>query len=211
MKSKTSYIMNLFLGALSYCTYQVKRFVKKISFMDRYDKVIAIGILVVLALLIFSPFMIISPNTSAITTSYRFLLSLSFIKSFIIIVWPLLIILLLLFNKRTKLLFIERFWFQGNLHLISVLLLAISLSNLVALGEAIKLVSDYTTVVKLTSMYYILQILLIVLLSFCIFIIFSTQHLHYRGHVVGYHGKNWSKKNESESGGLFDEVQHDER
>lgn len=93
--------------------------------------------------------------------------------------------------------------------MITVILLAISLWSFMTLWETIGLLWDYTTVVKLTMMYYIIQIVLIVLFAFCLFIIFSSQHYKFKWHVVGYHGKK-SSDTQSIEWWLFDNVYHDE-
>lgn len=203
VSQKLQNILSLFVMYFRY-------FLKKIASMDKYEKIIIIGVLVVLVLVIFFPIMLISPNTTNISTSFWFLLSLSFVKSFVLIVGSLGIVLLRSFNKKVKIFVIEKLWFQGNKYLINVLLLWLSLGSFVSLGETIGLLSDYTTVVKLTSIYYIIQIFLIILVAFCLFMIFSSHHHKFKGHVVWYHWRKKMNEEDNNEWWLFDDVYHED-
>lgn len=185
-------------------------FLRKLWTMDKYEKIVVIAVLFIVALLLFSPMMLISPNTTAVTSSYGFLLSFAFIKSFVLIIGSLVAVLLWSLNKKTKIFVIEKLWFQGNKYLITIFLLFISLSSFVSIGETIGLLADYTTVVKLTMIYYVVQILLIVVLAFCIFLIFSSQHKKFKWHVVWYHGRKERENNNDSEWSLFNEVYHDD-
>ncbi len=81
-----SKVSQQFQNIFSLMVMRLRYFLKRIASMDKYEKIIVIGVLVVLALLIFSPLMVISPNTTYITSSYGFLFSLAFIKSFVLII-----------------------------------------------------------------------------------------------------------------------------
>ena len=208
MKAQTIKIPQQFQKVWSTIRTKTNYFIKKIAGMDKYEKIVVVWVLLLLVLLIVSPLMIVSPNTTTVSSSYGFLLSLSFLKSFILIVWSLSIVLLRSLHKKTKIFIIERLWFQGNKYFVTVMLLWISLASLIALGETMWLLSDYTTVVQLTTMYYVIQILLIILFAFCLFMIFSSHHHKFKGHVVSYHGKK-SQESTTEWW-LFESVYHDE-
>ncbi len=187
-----------------------RRLFRKLKVMDKYEKIVVISVIVIIALLIFSPLMVISPNTTAMNTSYGFLLSFSFVKSFVLVVWSLVCVLLWSLHKKTKIFVIEKLWFQGNKYLITIFLLWISLGSFIGMGEAIGLLSEYTTVVKTTMIYSLVQILLIVVLAFCVFLIFSSQHKTFKGHVVGYHGRREKEAASDHEWNLFNGVYHDE-
>ena len=209
MKAQNTRINNKIQKIWNSIMMKLRYFVKKISSMEKYEKVMVVWVLIALAILLVSPLLVLSPNTSITSSSYVFLFSFSFIKSFFLIIGSLIVILLWSFNKRVKIFVIEKLWFQGNKYIITVLLLAISLSALFSIGDSIWLLSNYTTVAKLTVMYYISQILLIVLFAFTLFLIFSSHHNKFRWHVVWYHGKKADERNDVDWW-LFDEVYHDE-
>lgn len=209
MKAQNTRLNNNLQRVWKTLMIKLRYFVKKIASMEKYEKIIVIGVLISLAILVVSPLLVLSPNTSINSSSYVFLFSFSFIKSFILIIGSLLFILLRSFNKKVKIFVIEKLWFQGNKYVITVLLLAVSLSALFAIGDSIWLLANYTTVAKLTAMYYVSQILLIVLFAFTLFMIFSSHHNTFKWHVVWYHGKRSDEKNDPD-GWLFDGVYHDE-
>ena len=209
MKAQNLRIADKMQGLWSSLLIKARYFLRKISSMEKYEKIVVIWVLATLVILLLSPVLVLSPNTSITSSSYVFLLSLAFIKSFILIIGSLLAIVLWSFNKKVKIFVIEKLWFQGNKYVITSLLLAVSLSTLLAIWDSVGLLWDYTTVAKLTVMYYIGQILLIVLFAFTLFLIFSSHHNKFRWHVVWYHGKKVYEKNDPDWW-LFDEVYHDE-
>lgn len=178
--------------------------------MDIYERVVVLITIVLLMVIVFTPMMIISPNTTEIVSSYGFFFSYAYLKSFVLMVGALTLIILWSFNKAVKVFIVEKLGFQGNKYLITALLLGIVLANFVGIGESISLLSEYTTVIKLTTLYYIVQIVLVLELALCVFLIFSDQHQKFRGHVVGYHGKRSLDHHEKEGSTLFDGVYHDE-
>lgn len=137
---------------------------KKLRTMDLYEQIMVIGVFVTLCILLCSPLVVISPNIPDVKPSYGYLLSLPFIKSCLILVIALVMVLLVFLHKKIKLFIIETLGFQGNKYLLIVFLLGIALASFFSLGESLALVADYTTVIQLTTMFYVIQILLIALL-----------------------------------------------
>ena len=66
---------------------------------------------------------------------------------------------------------VEYVGFNNNLYLFSFFLLFSMLASFMSLGEMNNILSDYTTMLRMHSMYYVLQIILIVLVGYCIYML----------------------------------------
>lgn len=189
----------------------VKNIIRKIKIMDIYEKLFVFGLFSSVFLLLFTPLFSISPNDVIENGLQYIFLSTSFvfIKTFLIILWSLILVWFFIFHLRFKTYMIETLWFQGNPYLIHFLFLSIALSGFIVMGEMTNLLSTYTTILKLTAFYYIIQIILILMLGLSLYMIVNKKQRHYKGHIVGYHGKH-SQNQDNNSAGLFDNIRHTE-
>lgn len=176
--------------------------------MDMYEKLFVFGLSLSIFFMLFTPLFSISPNNFDAWLQYVFLpTSFVFVKTFLLIVGSLILVGFYLFHLKFKTYIVESLGFQWNPYLIHFFLLAISLSWFISMGEMTNLLSDYTTILKLTAFYYIVQIIIILMLSLCIYMIVNKKQRHYKWHIVGYHGKTSSSRIDSNSW-LFDNINH---
>ncbi len=193
----------------SFLNVFIKNLIKKIKIMDMYERLFVFGLALSIFFMLFTPLFSISPNDLIDDGLQYIFLSTSFvfIKTFLLIVGSLVLVTLYLFNLKFKTYIVESLWFQWNPYLIYFFLLAVALSWFVSMGEMTSLLGDYTTVLKLTAFYYIVQIIIILMLSLCIYMIVNKQQRHYKWHIVGYHGKTSSSRIDNNSW-LFDNINH---
>lgn len=201
LKSTISYGLFLLKRRLS-------RFWKQLLLIDKYERIVIVGVMIVLVMILFLPIIILSHHTDTMSKSYLFLFSFSFIKSFILIVGSLVLIILRWLHKRTKLFIVETLWFQGNRYIITFLLWLVVLANFVWIGETVAIIENFTTVVKLTSIFYLIQILLILLIAFSLFMIFSSRHGKFQWRVMWYHTKAKQSDWKDSRTWLFENVHH---
>ncbi len=181
--------------------------------MDVDEGILVLGVWFVALLVLFTPLITIYPNDLIDSWSqYVFLITnFSLFKSFLLIEGSLCIILFWSLHNNFRTYIVEKLGFQGNAYLFSSFLLAISLSNIIGMGEIVKVFDVYTTVLTLTPLYYIVQIVLIMLLWLCLYILIYKQKSQFRWHVVSYHGKRQIDKDSTMDGGaLFGSLHHDE-
>lgn len=184
---------------------------RKFAIMDRYERLVAIAIWLLFFIILVFPLIKASPNDMVESGSrYVFLLTeTSLWKSFICIEGSLALLLLWLFNNRFKTFVVESLWFQGNDYLFTTLLLLITISSIFTLWEVVSFLSNYTMILTFTPLYYVVQILLILVIAWCMYMIFAQPTHRFRGHVVWYHGKKDDREQQSD-GSLFDSLHHDE-
>jgi hypothetical protein len=185
---------------------------KKLHSMHSYDKILVTGTLFVLVLCMLSPLMILSSNTSLDEwPQYVFLITnIVLRKSFVILIWSLLSILMWFFNNKFKTYIVENLWFQGDNYFIVLLLLLFAWSTFVWFWDIVSLLTTYTMILKLTLFYYIALIVIVLLLSLVIYLLFYKSNKYFRWHVVWYHGKKSQEVSHSADWSLFDSLQHDD-
>lgn len=186
----------------------VQNIYKKIMIMDRYEQVFVISLLVVTLLFMVSPLMILSPNETDSSRQYIFLLwNLQFIKTALVIFFWLFLTLAWHLNITVKNYIIEYIWFNRNPYLFSFFLLFAVLSVLMSLGEMNSIVSDYTTMLHMHLMYYIIRILLTCIVWFCVYMLLYSSHGEFKWTVVWYHSKQPSHASQDdEMQWLFDNL-----
>ena len=187
-------------------------FLKKFRIMDIYEKIIIISSFVVFLVVLFMPLMIVSSNEVFDQwAKYLFLITESSLwKSLILIEWPLFLSLLWLFHNKFKIFIVENLWFQWNNYLFLSFLFLISMTWFITMWEVVNLFSTYTMVISLTPLYYISLIILVLLMSLCIYMSFFHSSKYFKWHVVWYHGRKEVNNTSSEKWSLFDSIQHDD-
>lgn len=178
---------------------------KKFKIMDKHEKIIALWSLGLFVLVLISPLMSISSNSSLEEgLQYVFLLTTASLwKSFVLIQWSLLISVLWLFHNKFKTYIVENLWFQWDNYLFLFFVFLISLTSLTWMGEVVSILTSYTMILKLTPFYYGALILLVLLLAYCFYLSMYKSQRHFKWHVVGYHERKDEIENEHD-GSLFD-------
>ncbi len=184
---------------------------KKFKIMDKYERGIVIWSLVVFIIVVFTPLLVLSSNAIIDQwLQYIFLVAnVALWKSFVLIAWSILLSLLWLFHNQFKAYIVENLWFQWNNYLLLSIFYFIATSSFISIGEIVNLFSSYTMVIKLTPLYYIGFIILILLLSLCIYLAFYTSSKQFKWHIVWYHGRKERQEIESDWS-LFDSLHHDD-
>lgn len=186
-----------------------KEIYKKIMTMDIYERVFVVSLLVFSVLIIISPLMILSPNDdAAFTAEYIFLIGkVQFLKTaLVMLVWLFLTITWHL-STQMRSYIVEYVGFNNNLYLFSFFLLFSMLASFMSLGEMNNILSDYTTMLRMHSMYYVLQIILIVLVGYCIYMLLYQSQSWFKWTIVWYQQKSsWSKHQDDDMQWLFDNL-----
>jgi hypothetical protein len=200
-------IQNIYLS----CHASLSTIFKKFKIMDQYEKIIVIWSVLVSFLVLFTPFMVISPNDFTWNSAqYVFLVSrVSLRKVLLCIQLTLSLSLLWSFHNKFRVYIVETLWFQWHNHLFSLFLFVISLVVLVSIGDIVEIFSVYTTILTLTLSYYISVIIVLLLCSLCFYLSFYRQAKHFRWHVVWYHTKREDVSHDADWS-LFDSISHDE-
>gem|GEM_PF-6562403 len=69
---------------------------------------------------------------------------------------------------------IDSIGFQKNTYLFSLFLLFIPLASLMGLGEMNSLLTDYTMMLRMHTMYYVIQILLVAQIGYTIYLMLEN-------------------------------------
>lgn len=180
---------------------------QKIMIMDIYERVFIIWLLVIFFLVIVSPIMILSPNNdTSFSTQYIFLIGkVQLMKTSLVILIGLSLTLTWHLSTRMRSYIIEYIWFNNNRYLFSFFLLFAALASLMSLGEMNNLLMDYTTMLRMHTMYYIVQILLIVTVWYCIYMIIYQWQWWFKGTIV-WHNQRHSSQKEEDMQWLFDNL-----
>lgn len=185
---------------------------KKLYSMHTYDKLLVIGTLLVFILCLCSPLMVVSSNTSLDEgPQYVFLLTnIVLWKSFLLLTWSLLCILMRFFNNKFKTYIVENLWFQWDNYFIVLLLLIFIWSTFVWFWDIVNLLTSYTMILKLTLFYYIALIIVVLLIALVVYLLFYKSNKYFRWHVVWYHGRKVQDNSHVTDWSLFDSIQHDD-
>lgn len=167
-------------------------FVKKIQAMHIFEKILVIWLLFVTFILLFFPLFVITPNDVVNSSSQFifFVMNASLLKTWILVQGMILLLLLYAFHHPFKVYVADTLGFHGRSYLLYVLGVIVALTWFVGMGDMMSLYTNQTTILQPTWMYYGVQIMLIILLWFTCYVLF-TQHTkkHYKWHVVWYHDK----------------------
>ncbi len=186
--------------------YYIQDAIKKIRSMDMYEQYFVIAIIAITALLVISPLMVLSPNDPTESSHLVFLIgTMSFFKSTILIIASMVILVLRHLSTSLKAYIMEYLWFSQNPYIFSLFCLLIATASIMGLGETVALLRGYTTMLSMTTMYYIIQILLIVAVGYCIFMLIYARQGWFSWHVVGYAPKQRPSHRDENLQGLFDE------
>lgn len=210
MKSFDYYKQNIIYFLQIFYTRVFKKSLKILQWLTLYERIIVISVWVIWIIMLIFPVFLVSPNQEPIREKYIFLWSWPLIKIFIISILSGITILMWYLNLSLEKIVREQLWFQGNKNLFTIFLLIIILSNIVAIGDTISLFQNYTTIVKLTIPYYVIQILLLVVLFVTGILLFtwSKSTIHWR--VVGYRLGDRNTSSWKNDTWLFSDVQHTE-
>lgn len=186
--------------------YYIQDAIKKIRSMDMYEQYFVIYGMIVTVLVIFSPIMILSPNDPTQSSHYIFLIgTMSFFKSTLVILASLIVLILWHLSTNWKAYIMEYLWFSQNPYIFSAFCLLVATASVMGLGETVSLLRGYTTMLAMTTMYYVIQIMLIIAVGYCIFMVIYARQGWFSGHVVGYVPKQKSAHRDESLQGLFDE------
>lgn len=179
----------------------------RVLVMDKYEQWFVIGLLALTVLTIISPLMVLSPNDDASSTQFIFLIGrIQLLKTTLVVLVWLILTLSRHLNTKFKNYIIEYVWFDKNPYLLSFFLLFAVLSSVMSLGDINNVLSDYTTMLHMHTMYYVIQIILITLAGFCVYMLIHDSQWWFTGHVVGYNSKKSSFSSDDDMQGLFSEL-----
>ncbi len=167
----------------------------RILLMEYYERYFVIGLIVTFLLALCSPLMILSPNDGA-DSSYIFLLNLQLLKTMIVVLGPIGFAISWHISVRVKNYVIEYIGFEKNIYLLSLLLLFWSTASIISLWEMNSILTDYTTMLKMHTMYYVIQIMFISLIAYCFYLLSYQAQGWFKGHVMWYSPKNRSENHD---------------
>lgn len=189
--------------------YRLKHFIHHIMMLERKEQVYVIGSLFLLVLAIVSPLMVLSPNEDSSSGWYIFLLTISLFKTMCVVVWALLTNVVRHLNINFRNYIIDSIGFQKNTYLFSLFLLFIPLASLMGLGEMNSLLTDYTMMLRMHTMYYVIQILLVAQIGYTIYLMLENAQGWYKGTIVWYHPQS-TTKSDDDMQWLFDNIKDQE-
>lgn len=179
----------------------------RIMVMDKYEQVFVVGLLCLTILLFVSPLMILSPNDDSASSEFVFLLSkIQLLKSTLVILFWLFLTLAWHLHTSFKNYVIEYIGFDRNPYLFSFFLLFSVLASVMSLWDMTNVFADYTTILRMHTMYYVIQIALILMVWFCLYMLIHQSQGGFNWHIVGYGAKKSHSSTGDDMQGLFSEL-----